>query len=394
MHHIIVKQARQLLDSLLELDGDTECGQHCVRWKRLISTVLTSSADIRIPESHIAESQKLSNVYWDRLHSANHCQISRQTRLGFAISMHTSALLSLSAGDILECIECLDKIIIMVDCPILRNEVYELAELAQSQLQMVSGSDQGPSLVFPEIRLSNEPHIQNQTERIPIAEVDDWNDILGQSVPRIIENAFADWTACEKWTGLNNLMNRLGPDRLVPVELGSKYTDQNWTQKLMTVRTFFRDHLAQESDIKGYMAQHDLFHQMPHLLADINIPEYFKTRPVSIHAWIGPCGTVSPLHSDPYDNLFVQVVGYKYFWLCSHKESANVYPYSADDQMANTSQVDVDTPDLDRFPRFANIQYTEALLKPGDALFIPCGWWHHVKSLSISVSVSFWSNKS
>ena len=46
--------------------------------------------------------------------------------------------------------------------------------------------------------------------------------------------------------------------------------------------------------------------------------------------------------------------------------------------------------DMDRFPLLAEATFTEAVLGPGDALFIPAGWWHYVRSLSTSFSVNYW----
>lgn len=42
------------------------------------------------------------------------------------------------------------------------------------------------------------------------------------------------------------------------------------------------------------------------------------------------------------------------------------------------------------FPLFKDAEFVEAILGPGECLFIPRGWWHYVKSLSPSCSVSFW----
>ena len=39
---------------------------------------------------------------------------------------------------------------------------------------------------------------------------------------------------------------------------------------------------------------------------------------------------------------------------------------------------------------FKKAEYIEGILGPGDGLFIPVGWWHYVRSLDVSFSVSFW----
>lgn len=56
----------------------------------------------------------------------------------------------------------------------------------------------------------------------------------------------------------------------------------------------------------------------------------------------------------------------------------------------NTSQVDVEHPDLEEFPEFAKAPFWECLLTRGDVLYIPPQCWHFVRSLSVSFSVSFW----
>lgn len=50
----------------------------------------------------------------------------------------------------------------------------------------------------------------------------------------------------------------------------------------------------------------------------------------------------------------------------------------------------MECPDLEQFPRFAEAQYREVLLRPGDALFMPQGLWHYVRSLTTSVSINYW----
>ena len=59
-------------------------------------------------------------------------------------------------------------------------------------------------------------------------------------------------------------------------------------------------------------------------------------------------------------------------------------------QRVSLLQVDIDAPDLEQFPKFADLKHWDCILEPGDMLFIPNKWWHYVKSLTVSFSVSFW----
>jgi ribosomal protein L16 Arg81 hydroxylase len=100
--------------------------------------------------------------------------------------------------------------------------------------------------------------------------------------------------------------------------------------------------------------------------------------------WFGPRGTVTPLHHDAMNVLFNQVVGRKRFQLISPLESPYLY-----NSVSVYSDVDILEPDIVRFPLFAHAHPIELVLEPGETLFVPVGWWHHVESLDLSISVSF-----
>jgi hypothetical protein len=68
------------------------------------------------------------------------------------------------------------------------------------------------------------------------------------------------WPALTKWPDVNYLLKIAG-DRTVPVEIGSHYADENWRQKLMTLKDFIKNYFLGESDSIGYLAQHNLFNQ-------------------------------------------------------------------------------------------------------------------------------------
>ncbi|KAF2130560.1 jumonji domain-containing 5 [Dothidotthia symphoricarpi CBS 119687] len=273
--------------------------------------------------------------------------------------------------------------------------------------------------------------------------------------PIIIEGAIEHWPALDDrpWNNSEYLLEQtLGGRRLIPVEIGKSYTSEGWGQRIVTFSSFMQDYilstqtpLKKENEATGYLAQHDLFAQIPSLRADICIPDYCYCEPIPtslphvkatakleeplLNAWFGPPGTISPLHTDPYHNVLAQVVGYKYVRLYAPEETRRLYPRSIDESgvdMSNTSQVDLDEGmavheevscwegcggaegvhgdgdehDLverrrdfeEQFPEFKDARYIEGILGPGECLYLPVGWWHYIRSLTPSFSVSFWFN--
>eukprot|EP00041_Stephanoeca_diplocostata_P024494 m.622099 g.622099 ORF g.622099 m.622099 type:complete len:206 (+) comp22542_c0_seq2:1370-1987(+) len=177
---------------------------------------------------------------------------------------------------------------------------------------------------------------------------------------------------------------------------GSSYVSESWGQKLMTLADFLDgfETASKDNSKTPYLAQHELFDQIPALANDITIPDYCcigeEAEIRQTNAWLGPTGTVSPLHHDPYRNLLCQVVGRKRVRLYAPHHSAALYPYQ-DTLLCNTSQVDLENPDYASFPSFADAPPPlDCILGPGDMLYIPPKWWHHVRSLTSSFSVSFW----
>ena len=142
----------------------------------------------------------------------------------------------------------------------------------------------------------------------------------------------------------------------------------------------------------GYLAQHQLFEQIPELAEDIDTPPYCSLgdgAEQQTNAWFGPPNTVSPLHHDPHHNLLAQALGYKYVRLYAPAETPRLYVHG-ERLLCNTSQADIGNLDLARFPLLAAAAFQDVLLRPGDMLYIPPGHWHYVRALTASFSVSFW----
>ncbi|XP_054127268.1 LOW QUALITY PROTEIN: bifunctional peptidase and arginyl-hydroxylase JMJD5 [Melozone crissalis] len=209
--------------------------------------------------------------------------------------------------------------------------------------------------------------------------------------PVVLEGVMDHWPCMRKWSV--DYFCQVAGCRTVPVELGARYTDEEWSQQLMTVSDFISQYIMDENNV-GYLAQHQLFDQIPELKEDISIPDYCclgegEEDDITINAWFGPGGTVSPLHQDPQQNFLAQVLGRKYIRLYSPQDSENLYPHESQ-ILHNTSQVDVEDPDLVKFPNFTKAAFQSCILMPGQILFIPVKYWHYVRSLELSFSVSFW----
>jgi hypothetical protein len=110
------------------------------------------------------------------------------------------------------------------------------------------------------------------------------------------------------------------------------------------------------------------------------LPAILVTPPRADDAavWIGPAGTVTPLHHDWVNAAFAQLQGRKRFLLAAPWEAPRV---------ANRESRFADV-DLERDPPAGLVAF-EVVLEPGELLFVPVGWWHQVRALEPSISVSF-----
>uniref|UniRef100_A0A8C4R9F7 Hypoxia inducible factor 1 subunit alpha inhibitor n=1 Tax=Eptatretus burgeri TaxID=7764 RepID=A0A8C4R9F7_EPTBU len=108
---------------------------------------------------------------------------------------------------------------------------------------------------------------------------------------------------------------------------------------------------------------------------------------------IGMEGNVTPCHYDEQQNFFAQVKGHKRCILFPPKQFDCLYPYPIHHPCDRQSQVDFDYPDYDNFPEFRKVSGYETVVGPGDVLYIPMYWWHHIESVmhgGITFSVNFW----
>jgi hypothetical protein len=110
--------------------------------------------------------------------------------------------------------------------------------------------------------------------------------------------------------------------------------------------------------------------------------------------WIGNRTRIAA-HYDVPDNLAVVAAGHRRFMLFPPEQLKNLYIGPLDFTPAGQaiSLVDMLNPDFVKFPRYAEaLEHAQsAVLGPGDALFIPSMWWHHIEALdAFNVLVNYW----
>ncbi|MET0356972.1 MAG: cupin-like domain-containing protein [Cellvibrio sp.] len=153
-----------------------------------------------------------------------------------------------------------------------------------------------------------------------------------------------------------------------------------------------------------YIASNIIDIYFPKLIEENNLPfnaPYFEQHPLEFAdplkgIWIGN-KTLSPCHYDAQSNIACCVVGTRKATLFPPDQIHNLYPGPLDLNPGGPAitLVDFDNPDFEKYPRYAdaiaNGQIAE--LEAGDALFIPCMWWHQIEALSpFNVLINYWWN--
>lgn len=131
---------------------------------------------------------------------------------------------------------------------------------------------------------------------------------------------------------------------------------------------------------------------LPRLAAELAMPLFPDTiRP---RFWIGNSLTTQT-HYDGAENIACHIAGKKTFTLFAPDQIANLYPgpLIGGPGGVPVSLVDLYEPDLDAYPRFAEAldNAVEARPEPGDAVYIPPMWWHHVRTDGpLNLLINYW----
>jgi lysine-specific demethylase 8 len=234
--------------------------------------------------------------------------------------------------------------------------------------------------------------------------------------PVVLRGFASNWSALDTMRDLRHLSRDHG-HRLVPIEVGSilrrRSSDVSMKEKIMTIRQFvdsflvpstyqgiwsLKDAVDSPASRVAYVAQHPLMMQILALRREVVMcPDLCgPSGPSHVNAWIGTGGTRTPLHFDSYDNLLVQLVGIKYVRLYGTEDAQKLPRLTVNGKASsfglqgNMSSLNCECEDRDECGPNESFAYSEALLFPGDCLFIPTRVWHYVRSITTSMSINYW----
>lgn len=236
--------------------------------------------------------------------------------------------------------------------------------------------------------------------------------LAGEGVPVIVTDAVTRWPAAQRWT-FEHLRATYGSDIAVaPLGLSAR------VGKATNIATYI-DHITTGAPLPGfwvdpvsgaptappadggtspaYLLGWHAFERHPELFADLTEPAFVDDWTWALDAgvrqqlraatgcsywsvYLGPDGSLSPLHQDfGHTHAYLAMIaGSKRALLFPPSESHRIYD----------GAVDPEGPELERHPAFADATGYECVLGPGELLFMPADWWHHVRGLTPSITVS------
>ena len=166
---------------------------------------------------------------------------------------------------------------------------------------------------------------------------------------------------------------------------------QNYRYETETLSTALDKILSDRQTIR-YIQSIQSAEHCPHIARDNAMP--LIEANVSPRFWIGG-KTVVQTHFDLSENIACLVAGHRKVTMFPPEQLKNLYPGPLETAPGGTpvSLARVEAPDFDKYPRFEdalNTALTTELL-PGDALYIPPGWWHRIEALAeINMLANFW----
>ncbi len=217
-------------------------------------------------------------------------------------------------------------------------------------------------------------------------------EYLEPGTPVILVDLMDHWPARTKWT-MEFFKQEYG-SLMVPVfsdnvsKPGKQYMAPD---KVIPFREFLESIEQGPTNIRMFLF--NIFKHAPELCNDFNMPTimdgFIRDFPFM---FFGGQGSKVALHYDiDLSHVFLnQFHGRKRVVLFPPEQSKNIYQHP----FTVASYIDVNQPDYQRYPALRQVQGYEAMLHPGETLFMPSGYWHYIEYTDGGYSISLRANES
>lgn len=217
----------------------------------------------------------------------------------------------------------------------------------------------------------------NEVPKVEISSKEEFfNNYAKPGKPVVMKNFASEWQAFKKWTP-EYFIDKYGDNQV-------KVYDGNFSKpgktymgkaKIMSFKDYLDSILYKGKDLRMFL--YNIVSQAPELKGDVTLPPLIKGLSKNfLFMFFGPKGAVTQIHYDiDMSHVFhTPIVGRKRFILFAQSESKKLYRHP----FTIRSYVDVENPDFSKYPELKNAQGFEVIVEPGETLFIPSGYWHHV----------------
>jgi hypothetical protein len=208
--------------------------------------------------------------------------------------------------------------------------------------------------------------------------------------PLVIKDLAKSWPASKKWTP-DFFKNQHG-NKLVKVYDDSfVVAGKHYMGKLKTIplSEYISTIMSTSKNLRMFL--YNIKSEIPELVDDIIFPTLIDSLSRNfIFMFFGCKGSVTQMHFDiDMSHVFhTAMYGKKTVYLFPYEQGKNLHrhPFTC------RSYVDVEHPDFERFPGLKYLKGFQVTLEPGETLYIPCGYWHHIVYNESGYSVSLRCN--
>jgi ribosomal protein L16 Arg81 hydroxylase len=204
--------------------------------------------------------------------------------------------------------------------------------------------------------------------------------------PVVINNFSESWKARNRWTP-DFFMDAYGDNQVKVYDMnfgtpGKKYMSN---LKTMSLKEYLSLMIQGKTTLRMFL--YNIIKEAPELKDDVELPTIMKGFSKNfMFMFFGAQGSITQMHYDiDMSHVFhTAFTGKKRFYLYPPSESKRLYRHP----FTIRSYVDVLNPDFERYPNLKNAVGDYVELQPGETLFIPAGYWHHVVYDEPSVALS------